>query len=196
MNTKELKHIEKYAEEYNIPLMNKSSIKFLTKYIEENKVKNILEIGTGIGYLAIKLALENDNLVITTIEDDSTKYIEALKNIKSFELEKRINIVSANSLDLDLPKSYDLILIDSVDKKYIDLFEKYSNNLNKNGVIITDNINYDNIMNLDIEDMDEGMKIIADKIEKNIDYLVNKLGFKTQFYKTGDGLALSKKVEE
>ena len=35
---KDFKHIEKYAEEYNIPIMEKSGIRFLTKYIEQNKI--------------------------------------------------------------------------------------------------------------------------------------------------------------
>ena len=41
---KDFKSIEKYAEEHNIPIMEKTGIKFLTKYIEENNVKSILEI--------------------------------------------------------------------------------------------------------------------------------------------------------
>ena len=35
---KEFKQIEKYAEEYNIPIMQKTGINFLTKYIAENNV--------------------------------------------------------------------------------------------------------------------------------------------------------------
>ena len=64
---KDFKSIEKYAEEHNIPIMEKTGIKFLTKYIEENNVKSILEIGSAIGYSAIKMALVNENIKITTI---------------------------------------------------------------------------------------------------------------------------------
>ena len=85
---KDFKHIEKYAEEYNIPIMEKSGIRFLTKYIEQNKIKNILEIGSAIGYSAIKMALVDEKIKVTTIERDETRYIEALKNIKEFGLEK------------------------------------------------------------------------------------------------------------
>ena len=85
---KDFKSIEKYAEEHNIPIMEKTGIKFLTKYIEENNVKSILEIGSAIGYSAIKMALVNENIKITTIEKDNVRYMEALKNIKDFGLEK------------------------------------------------------------------------------------------------------------
>ena len=49
---KEIKRIEKYAKEHNVPIMEKTGIEFLTEYIKEHNVKNILEIGTAIGYSA------------------------------------------------------------------------------------------------------------------------------------------------
>lgn len=194
MNTKDFKYIEKYAEEHNISLMEKNSIKFLTKFIDENNVKNILEIGTGVGYLALKLATSCENVKITTIEKDCQRYIEALKNIKSFELEKRITLVLGEALDLKLEDKYDLIIIDAAKGQYIKLFEKYSNNLKKDGVIISDNINYNNLMNNELETMDEYTKQIIIKIEEHIKYLVDSISFKTKFYKIGDGLSISRKV--
>ena len=79
---KDFKQIEKYAEEHNVPIMQKSGINFLTKYISENNVKNILEIGSAIGYSAIKMALVSDKVKVTTIEKDNERYLMALKNIK------------------------------------------------------------------------------------------------------------------
>ena len=40
-----LEEIEKYALENNVPIMQKDGIEFLTKYIKDNNIKNILEIG-------------------------------------------------------------------------------------------------------------------------------------------------------
>ena len=45
--------MEKYAKEYNVPIIEKDSIKFIMKYIKLNNVKKILEIGTAIGYSGI-----------------------------------------------------------------------------------------------------------------------------------------------
>ena len=49
-----LKEIEEYAKEKNVPIMLKDGIEYLCNYIEKNQIKNILEIGTAIGYSAIK----------------------------------------------------------------------------------------------------------------------------------------------
>lgn len=43
------------------------------------KSKNILEIGTAIGYSAIMMALVDENIKITSIEKDNKRYFEAIK---------------------------------------------------------------------------------------------------------------------
>ena len=139
---KEIKRIEKYAKEHNVPIMEKTGIEFLTEYIKEHNVKNILEIGTAIGYSAIKMALVDDKIKVTTIERDNERYLEALKNIKEFGLEKRITLVLGDASLVDVSDKYDLIFIDAAKAQYINFFEKFSKNLNKNGVIISDNIGF------------------------------------------------------
>jgi len=69
-----LKEIEKYAEENSVPIIEKNSIAFIMKYIQDNNVKNILEIGSAIGYSAILMASAKDDVYVTTIERDEKKY--------------------------------------------------------------------------------------------------------------------------
>ena len=80
-----VKEIRTYAKENNVPIMLDDGIEFLTKYIVENKINTVLEIGTAIGYSAIMMALANHNLTVTTIERDEKRYLEALKNIKKLK---------------------------------------------------------------------------------------------------------------
>lgn len=91
----ELKKIEVYAGNNNVPIMLKDGIEYLCNYIKENNVKRILEIGTAIGYSAIKMALVNNDIEITTIERDEQRYNLALNNIKKFNLENRIKVILA-----------------------------------------------------------------------------------------------------
>ena len=50
-------NIEKYAMENHVPIMQKDGIEYLCNFILENRIKNILEIGTAIGYSAMLLLL-------------------------------------------------------------------------------------------------------------------------------------------
>ena len=192
---KDFKSIEKYAEEHNIPIMEKTGIKFLTKYIEENNVKSILEIGSAIGYSAIKMALVNENIKITNIEKDNVRYMEALKNIKDFGLEKRITLIYGDALLLNIEDKYDLIFIDAAKGQYINFFEKYSKNLNKKGVIISDNIDFHGLVNKEERIESKNLRQLVDKIRRYIDFLKENASFETTFYKVGDGVSISRKRE-
>ncbi len=193
---KDFKQMEKYAEEYNIPIMEKSGINFLTKYIKDNNIKSILEIGSAIGYSAIKMALVNDNIKVTTIEIDSNRYFEALKNIKAFGLEKRITLILGDALDINLENEYDLVFIDAAKGQYTKFFEKYSKNIKKNGVIITDNIGFHGYVDSEEEIESKNLRQLVEKIRSYIDFLKNNTNFETKFYKAGDGISISKKREK
>ena len=69
--------IKKYAKDKNVPIMMDDGIKFLINYIKETKRYNILEIGTAIGYSSILMALQDENIKVTTIEKDEIRYTEA-----------------------------------------------------------------------------------------------------------------------
>ena len=94
-----LKDIENYAKENNIPIMEPEGIEFLTNFIKENNVKNILEIGSAIGYSAIKMALVENDIKIDTIERDLSRYEEALKNVSSFNLNEQINLIYCYAIE-------------------------------------------------------------------------------------------------
>jgi predicted O-methyltransferase YrrM len=195
MNSREMKYMEKYAEEYNIPMMEKSGLKFLLDYIKNNNVKTILEIGTAIGYSAINMALVSEDIHITTIERDKDRYFEALKNIKNFNLEKRITLVLADALTLDLDGTYDLIFIDAAKGQYTKFFEKYCNKLNRNGTIISDNISFHGLVETSDKIESKNLRQLVEKIKNYITFLKTHKEFKTKFYKVGDGISVSRRIE-
>lgn len=189
----DFKYIEKYAEEHNIPIMEKTGINFLAKYIKENNIKNILEIGSAIGYSAIKMALVDEKIKITTIEKNDSRYLEALKNIKNFNLEKQITLVLADALDIELSEQYDLIFIDAAKGQYIKFFEKFKKNLKKSGVIISDNIMFHGYVEKKERIESKNLRQLVNKIKNYIDFLEKNDEFDTIFYKIGDGISVSKR---
>ena len=107
-----IKEIEKYAKENNIPIMLPDGIDYLCEYIKNNNIENILEIGTAIGYSAIRMASVNDNIKVTTIERDINRYNIANDNIKKLNLENRITTILGDALDNIITGTYDLFFID------------------------------------------------------------------------------------
>ena len=132
----ELTRIKEYARKENIPIMQDEGIEFLTSFIEKKGAKSILEVGTAIGYSAIMMALVNPSIHVTTIERDETRYLEALKNIKKFELENRITLIYNDALNVELNDEYDLIFIDAAKGKNQEFFNHFEKNLKSDGFII------------------------------------------------------------
>ena len=185
-----LEEMEEYAKENNIPIMLKDGIDFLTNYIKENKCLNILEIGSAIGYSSIKMALVDENIKITTIERDETRYNMAVDNIKKAHLDNRINIILNDAFD----DKYDLIFIDAAKSQYIKFFLKFKENLKDNGVIVSDNLHFHGLVNTDKKIESRNVRQLVRKINDYIIFLKDNKEFNTIFYDIGDGIAISSRV--
>ena len=192
-----ISEMEEYAINYNVPIIEKDSIAFIMKYIKANGIKNILEIGTAIGYSAILMESVADDIQVTTIERDETRYMEALKNVKKCDLEKRITVVCQDALEMNLSGvSYDMIFIDAAKGQYTNFFEKYKYFLNPGGVIISDNLKFHGHVGNRDNIASRNLKQLVGKLENYIDFLKNNEEFETNFYDVGDGLSVSKKKNE
>ena len=185
-------NLEIYAKENNVPIIQKEGLNFLIEYIKQNNVKTILEIGTAIGYSSINMALVSDDIQITTIERNEKMYKQAIKNIKDFNLENRINVIYGDALDTVVQGKYDLIFIDAAKAQYIKFFEKYKQNVQINGTIITDNLNFHGLALHPEEIHSKNLKALVRKINNYKDFLINNKEFQTVFYEIGDGIAVSR----
>ena len=121
-----IREMENYAKEHNVPIIERDSITFIMKFIKANGVKEILEIGSAIGYSGILMASVDPDIKLTTIERDEERYMECLKNVKDVDMQDRINVVYQDALEVNLKGvSYDLIFIDAAKGQYTKFFEKY-----------------------------------------------------------------------
>lgn len=191
-----MEELELYAKENNIPIMQKDGILYLCDYIKENNIKNILEIGSAIGYSSIMMAMVDDNIRVTTIERDKDRYDIAISNIKKYNLDGRINIIYGDACDVEIKGNYDLIFIDAAKGKNTYFFEKFKNNLNKKGVIITDNLSFHGLVEDNTLIKTKNQRGIVNKIKRYIDFLDNNKEFITTYISVGDTISISKRRED
>lgn len=184
--------MEEYASEHNVPIIEKESIAFIMKYIKAHNIKNVLEIGSAIGYSAILMASASQDVTITTIERDNARYMECLKNVKKCGFDKKINVVFQDALEVNLSNvEYDLIFIDAAKGQYTKFFEKFKYFLSKDGAIITDNLKFHGYVGKSNKIESKNLKGLVSKIEDYIEFLKDNSEFDTKFYDLGDGLSVS-----
>jgi len=196
MNYKMINEIKDYAAINSVPIMQDEGIEFLTTFIVNKKIKSVLEVGTAIGYSAIMMAITNPDLKVVTIERDEERYIEALKNIKKFNLDDRITLIFKDALEVNLKDKFDLIFLDGAKGQNINFFEHFENNLNDDGYIITDNINFHGyVLKNEEEIKSRNLRGLVRKIKKYIEYLKANKKYETTFYEKGDGISVSLKKQ-
>lgn len=189
--------MERYASEKNVPIIEKESITFIMKYIKANNIKNILEIGSAIGYSAILMASVDPEVTVTTIERDNTRYMECLKNVKKVNFEHKINVVFQDALEVNLTDvQYDMIFIDAAKGQYTKFFEKFKYFLKDGGVIISDNLKFHGNVGKSSEIESKNLRALVSKLEDYIEFLKENKEFETVFYDVGDGLSVSVKKDE
>ena len=175
--------------------MSDSGIRFLTNYIKDNNIKDILEVGTAIGYSAIMMAIVSDDIHITTIERDEKRYLEAIKNVKKMDLEDRIHLIYKDAFDVKLNDKFDLVFIDAAKAQNTKFFEKFEYNLNSNGTIITDNMNFHGlVLKNESEIESRNLRQLVRKIKDYKKFLENNSKYRTNFIEVGDGIAVSRRV--
>ena len=195
INYNVISKIKEYAKENNVPIMSDSGIKYLTDFIRENNIKKILEIGTAIGYSAIMMCSVDSSITVTTIERNEKRYLEAIKNIKRMNMEDRIDLIYNDAFDVNLKDKFDLIFIDAAKAQNTRFFEKFENNLNNGGIIITDNMNFHGLVYKEEEIESRNLRQLVRKIKSYKVFLEKNDKYSTTFIDVGDGIAISRKVD-
>lgn len=188
--------LEQYASDFSVPIVTKEGLELIKLIVKMKKCKNILEIGTAIGYCSINLALIDENIHIDTIEKKENMFIKANENIKKINLQNQIKTFMADALEFDISllenRKYDLIFIDAAKAQYQRFFEKYSLLLNDNGIIVSDNLLFHGLVekeNIDGKDL----RALIRKIKNYNNWLFENEMFDTTFLRIGDGMAISLK---
>ena len=180
--------IEEYAEKENVPIMKKDSIDYLLEFIRNNNIKDVLEIGSAIGYSALKISTTGAN--VTTIERDEERYKIAVENINKSNYKNQINIILSDALDVNLTEKYDLIFIDAAKGKNKEFIDRFKKNLKTNGFIIIDNMDFHGLVGKSSEIKKRRLRSLVRKIESFIEYMENQIEFKVTKINVGDGLYL------
>lgn len=184
-----LEQLEEYAIRKNIPIVTREVLNFMIFLSKKNKSKNILEIGSAIGYSSIFLAsvAKLNQGKLTTIEIDESRFLEAKSNFERFNL-YNIEIFNDDALNI-LPKlneKYDFIFIDASKSKYMEFFKYSYEMLNDGGIIFIDNILFKGYVSE--KEYPKRYKTIVKNLDNFINYLNEKYNFVLLPF--GDGVGI------
>jgi len=117
---------------------------FFHLIIKISNIKNVLEIGTftGLSALSISLALPDDGKLVALDKNEETNKIATsfFKKAKQDHKIKTIIKPALESLEELKNNKFDMIFIDADKMNYKEYYERSLKLINKNGLIIVDNV--------------------------------------------------------
>ena len=182
--------MEDFAHENSVPIVTKEVAEYLKFIVKTHKVKNILEVGTAIGYSGILMAKEivEQDGKLYTIEIDEERYNQTQENIKKSGLNNIISIKGDAVEEIKkIEENFDFVFIDASKGHYMDFFEDSIKLLNKNGIIFIDNIMFRGYL---YKEYPKRFKTIVKRLDSFIDSLYNREDGDFVLLPFGDGVGL------
>ena len=187
-----IEEIREYGIKNDVPIMSVESIETIRDIIKKNNIHSILEIGTAIGYSTICFASTDGINKITSIERDDDRYNIAVSNVNKSKL-GNIELIHDDALNTIINDKYDLIIIDAAKSQNKRFLDKYKSNLNKDGIIIIDNLEFHGYVGKSKEIKSRNLRQMVRKIEKFLEYLDTQDEFSVEYIEVGDRLGVCKR---
>ena len=191
-----LLEMERVALDETIPVVTPAVGNYLELMIEVSKARNILEIGTAIGYSTVYLArgAAKTRGKVLTIDMNKDRLERAKKYLDRAGLSDFVEFHLENALKY-LPRldgSYDFIFVDAAKGEYPEYLDLLSPLVSKGGLLVVDNVLFRGwvvpgaAFDSKYDRMITSMRHFLDKLKSLRGFTVSVLPF-------GDGIAIARK---
>lgn len=192
--------LEEYARTHRVPIIEPVSMNFLTQLVKMNRPKQILELGTAIGYSALRMLEAYPLATITTIERNEEMFQIATRNIENADKSDRIQMILGDALEIiqqlsNEQRKYDFIFIDAAKAQYQRFFTNVEPLLNDGGIIVCDNVLFKGYVANSSKANSRRMENLATKIRLFNEWLMAQSNYHTSIIPIGDGLSISIKIK-
>ena len=188
--------IQKDALAGDVPIIRPETASFLLFLISLKKPLSILEVGTAVGYSAIRMSeVMPAGATITTIEKYPPRIEEAKRNFARAPRGCDITLLEGDAADIlkTLDKPYDLIFMDAAKGQYIHFLPDVLRLLAPDGLLFSDNVLQDGDVIESRYAVERRNRTIHSRMREYLFELKHSDIYETSILPLGDGIALSVK---
>ena len=95
-----LAELETFAHQENIPIIQHEVVAYFRFLMQTMQPKNILEIGTAIGFSALLMAENAPEAKITTLDRNPEMIAFAKENFAKYDIRNQITLVEGDAVDI------------------------------------------------------------------------------------------------
>ncbi|MGL9748398.1 O-methyltransferase [Enterococcus sp. DIV0170] len=191
-----LGELEELAHENGVPVIPHETVVFLQFLLKQKQPKNVLEIGTAIGFSASLMAETlGKDAKITTIDRFPVMIEKAKANFTKLGLEDKVTLLEGDAADLlsTLEGPYDFIFMDSAKSKYITFLPDCLRLLSDDGVLMVDDIFQAGTVLQPIEEIPRKNRSIHRHLNEFLEEVTKSPELTSTLLPLGDGVALISK---
>ena len=190
-----LKELEDFARKENIPIIPHETVAYFRFLMETMQPKNILEIGTAIGFSALLMAQHSPESKITTIDRNPEMIGFAKANFAKFDNRQQITLLEGDAVDVlsTLAESYDFVFMDSAKSKYIIFLPEILKHLEVGGVVVLDDIFQGGDVAKDIMEVRRGQRTIYRGLQRLFEATLDNPSLTASLVPLGDGILMLRK---
>lgn len=191
-----LGELEELAHENGVPVIPHETVVFLQFLLKQKQPKNVLEIGTAIGFSASLMAETlGKDAKITTIDRFPVMIEKAKANFTKLGLEDQVTLLEGDAADLlrTLEGTYDFIFMDSAKSKYITFLPDCLRLLSDDGVLMVDDIFQAGTVLQPIEEIPRKNRSIHRHLNEFLEEVTKSPELTSTLLPLGDGVALISK---
>lgn len=193
----DINYLKKYALENDVPIIRDETRDFLRMILSLIRPKNILEIGTAIGYSTLIMHKVCKEATITTLEDFPKRIELAKLNFEKLESFKNANIKLIEGDATDYLKKekknniYDFIFLDAAKGQYINWLPDILRLLKNDGVLLSDNVFKEGQILESRYLIRKRDRVIHKRMREFLYAVCHDESIETFIYNIGDGISLS-----
>lgn len=195
MNEELIQEIKNRALEDGVPIMADEGIEYVKRFLKDNQVTSLLEIGTAVGYSSIVFASFVEDLQIVTLENDEQRYRQAVANIERAGLTGRIKPILADARGFSLEGRFRCLFLDGPKAHNEELYKIYRDNLTDDGIIIVDDVYLYGILDDPQRKIKRRLRPLVTKLRNFREEMLSDPAYESEYLKIGDGLLICKKRE-
>lgn len=189
--------IAREARAAGIPVVRKETASLLKTLVALKRPKQILEVGTAVGYSALLMCqVMPSDCTITTIEKYEKRIPEARRNFARAGESDRIRLIEGDAAEVlsGLDGPYDFIFMDAAKGQYVHFLPQALKLLPPGGLLVSDNVLQDGDVIESRYAVTRRNRTIHTRMREYLYRLKHMEELETAIVPIGDGVTISTRV--
>lgn len=190
--------IKALSQQKWVPILREKSADFLCNLLSQQQPKNILEIGTCLGYSGTLMLSSAPHAHLVSVEIDKQSFAEAQQTFVDEGVADRATLINDDAANVieklhSENSKFDLIFLDGPKGQYFKYLPKLKNMLSLGGYLIADDVLFHGYVKQEV--VGHKHRTIVNSLKNYLNDLDSDPNFAHELIEMEDGLSVAQRIK-